>query len=118
MSDERAVHIVMGVMGEYSDRTEWPVAAYFDKAEAEAHSDAATKYATEKFNGSDELDDHSWRMEPESPFDPSITARGYVSYTGVNYFVYDVPLRERAPERDAPANPAPTGQKAEPKPPT
>lgn len=31
------VFVVMGMEGEYSDRTEWPVAAYLDRAKAEQH---------------------------------------------------------------------------------
>ena len=37
------VYLVIGVCGEYSDRTEWVVAAYFDKALAERHADLATE---------------------------------------------------------------------------
>lgn len=32
-----AVYVVMGMEGEYSDRAEWPVAAYIDQAKAQQH---------------------------------------------------------------------------------
>lgn len=37
----RSVWLVVGTCGEYSDRSEWVVAAYFDKALAERHADLA-----------------------------------------------------------------------------
>ena len=41
------IYVVMGTCGEYSDRTEWPVAAYTDEGLAKDHVKAATAKARE-----------------------------------------------------------------------
>lgn len=42
MSD--TIWLVIGTVGEYSDRREWVAAAYRDRTLAEAHADAAMAY--------------------------------------------------------------------------
>lgn len=94
MSEERKVYVVMGGTGEYSDRREWPVAAYLDKAMADAHEDAAVRWARAHGLGFDA--DLGWeerRDRPPSPFDPGM----HVDYTGTDYHVLEVPLRDALP---------------------
>ena len=44
---KETVWVVMGTTGEYSDRNEWPVRAFFDEAAAQEHIEKATKRSAE-----------------------------------------------------------------------
>lgn len=87
MTDDKMLYVVMGTTGEYSDRDEWPVAAYEEKELAELHVTLAEKRANE-------LAAAEWRSYdgPKKPneYDPDME----MDYTGTRYFYYEVPLRD------------------------
>jgi hypothetical protein len=84
-----SVYVVMGTSGEYSDRDEWPVAAYASKAEAEAHVRGAAAWA----RAYEAATDRYGRTPPPSPWDPRIK----MDYNGTGYYVMDAPMRDYAP---------------------
>ena len=44
MNAPEEIYVVFGETGEYDDRHYWPVAAYYDKNEAERHAQTATRW--------------------------------------------------------------------------
>jgi hypothetical protein len=79
------VYIVMGTTGEYSDRCEWPVVAYFDEHAAKVHVYNAKCVA----NQIEQNMDGSWYDPDEdakNEYDPDM--RMY--YTGTTYYVMTV----------------------------
>lgn len=70
------IHLVVGETGEYSDHTEWFVAAYPNKTVAEEHAKLATEHVERVKNGC------------ENPYDKSCE----VDYSGTSYYVATVPL--------------------------
>jgi hypothetical protein len=92
-------YVVVGVTGEYSDRTEWYVACYLDQVQAELHvSRLMTAAAREGIvMGKGRV---SWgaRTGDRSPemlaLDSSL---GAIDYTGVDYYVVSIPLQLAAP---------------------
>lgn len=65
-SEAKHIHIVVGTVGEYSDRSEWEVCAYFDKSLAEAHVkalDEATEKAAQRIDARSEREDiQTWEL--------------------------------------------------------
>ena len=91
--DMDTIYIVFGTTGEYSDRTEWPVAAYADKAQAETHVTLAESW--ERLNGRDYSRlAYDRRSQLVNPYDPGYTR----DYTGTSYSVGEVPLRTEVPQ--------------------
>lgn len=85
------VHIVMGTTGEYSDRSEWPVCGYADKALADKHADEAKLW--DHKNGR-AWDAAPYGNKPESPWDLDY----HRDYTGTDYYVIGVDIRDALPE--------------------
>jgi hypothetical protein len=90
--------IVIGTTGEYSDRTEWYVAAYWEESKAKEHALKA-KQRTARIVSvfGDEYNAKKARREgdpgAENPFDPCWEC----DYTGTDYCVVEVPLLEAVP---------------------
>ena len=80
------IFVVNGTTGEYSDRTEWLVAAYTREEDAWKHVEKATEYV------------QAWRSThtryetrcPPGPFDPNLQ----MDYTGTDYTYFEIELRE------------------------
>lgn len=85
----KKLYIVMGTTGEYSDRIEWPVAAYEDTEEAEKHVDAATRRSKELMGQrkGNYYDEHPKEF---NIYDPG----GQIDYTGTDYYILEVELHE------------------------
>ena len=77
------IYVVMGTCGEYSDRSEWAVIAYYDEQKAQEHVLKASRRAKELQIAYDER----W-VEGQNEFDPNIR----LDYTGTEYFYYTVPF--------------------------
>lgn len=104
-----SVFVVIGQSGEYSDRRDWPVAAYTDRALAERHEFAATKRAKEFHDTTCEHGErmcdfcspcNRWDLDAAlpvfmGPLDPN--ARSYCG-RGADYFTLEVPLRTKPPK--------------------
>lgn len=94
----KPIYIVMGSTGEYSDRREWAVKAYFDQDKAVRHADEAAEIA-HKLMKTDKktVDAYIWAsslersaMNPPNPLDPDM----YMDYTGTDYYVIAVELAD------------------------
>ena len=88
------IHVVMGTTGEYSDRIEWPVAAYADEAMARAHVVVASAEARKLYKAS-----QGEGVELGTAADPNRV----IDYTGASYDIIEVDLRDEVPEPFAPA---------------
>lgn len=77
------VYVVIGWTGEYSDYTQWEVAAYTDKDAAEAHAGAAGRAVA----GSGQME-YEEQEALTNPYDPNMK----MYYTGTEYRVVAVPL--------------------------
>lgn len=86
--EKRYVYIVTGTTGEYSDRSEWLVAAYYTEGLAKKHVMDAEKWYL--MNGGDNMCDLFEGELPENPFDPDM----YISYTGASWFIQKAELKE------------------------
>ncbi len=81
------IYVVMGTTGEWSDRTEWTVAAYIDEEEAKKHVELASEKANEeavKGNASS----NKWNYQYKNEYDKSMQ----IDYTGTSYFICEVDL--------------------------
>lgn len=95
------IYIVVGYTGEFSDRTEWNVAAYTSRDKAEAHAKGATQYLVPA-NGAFGMPSakfgvkasYNQRDHLQSVWDPNCR----MNYTGTDYYVNEVELREEVPE--------------------
>lgn len=90
------IWVVYGETGEYSDHSEWTVAAYTSEADAKAHADAATKWYGE--NGGKELRRYLGTPAQANPHDPSMQ----IDYTGTEWNIYPVELHENFAPKDTP----------------
>lgn len=87
------IWVVMGTTGEYSDRNDWPVVAFPDKARAEARIVACTQEANKRFSESqvpDESNDWSSYNTDNNVLDPNMK----MDYTGTSYFHYEVEIEQ------------------------
>jgi hypothetical protein len=100
--DHKQVFVVMGTLGEYSDKYEWPVAAYFDRAKADKHADLAMEWSV-KNRGPD------WYNNCQDPWDKKYQATPYDPNHGesyglpADYYVIEVSILDeipRAPQSD------------------
>jgi hypothetical protein len=82
----RQIWIVFGATGEYEDKHDWMVAAYFNEGDARAHADAALRFYHEN-NCFDRRYDSA---TPKNPFDPGMG----IDYTGTTWDVYPVTLHD------------------------
>lgn len=74
------VYVVIGSTGEYSDRDEWPVAAYLDEDSARQHVEHAEAWS----NVLQDASSNPWyvgRGDRENPYDPYFK----MDYTGTFY---------------------------------
>ena len=80
------IFVVVGTTGEYSDRSEWLVVAYWRESDARAHAEAAKKWYLEN-----SADKHWTEMgHSRNPYDPGMRC----DYTGTDWTVTEVPFRE------------------------
>lgn len=110
------IYAVFGVSGEYSDRKEWPVKAFWDEGRADKYALDCIKEATrlakeykpvnEAWTRECQANWERMRAVPSEPWggyppkpkpppnllDPSATDR---ALEGVDYFVYAIPLEEQ-----------------------
>lgn len=87
------IWVVMGTTGEYSDRNEWPVVAFTDKARAEARIVACTQEANKRFSEEVEPEEENhWGSynTKNNPLDPNMK----MDYTGTSYFHYEVEIEQ------------------------
>ena len=87
---ERQIWVVYGQTGEYSDHSEWTVAAYTTEEEANKHARLATEWY--KAAGATELR-RDYEGKSKNPHDPFMR----VDYTGTEWGVYPCILREAVP---------------------
>lgn len=94
---EVPMYIVMGGTGEYSDRVEWPVAAYVNRADAEAavlRLDAAARLIDIEYER--RVQDHdplAYQYPPADVVAQMEDTSFLRDYTGTHYFIYTAPLR-------------------------
>lgn len=95
-TDER-LYIVFGSSGEYSDWTEWPVAAYRDEALARTHAEqaaAASDQRNEQAHGIEYSAREKWIAANRNPWDAHDDCDGYEAS---RYTVGEVPLLAALP---------------------
>lgn len=92
MSDPAPIYIVMGTTGEFSDRSEWLVAAYASKEMAERHALLCAQWVEQNVNRTDSA--KFYAKDHANPYDPNMRVD---FYTGVDWFVQSVPLRSEPP---------------------
>ena len=78
------IWVVYGQTGEYSDRSEWNIAAYLREEDAKAHADAATAW----YQDNNVMANRHQERKESNPFDPSMR----VDYTGTEWNIYPVDL--------------------------
>ena len=86
MTERVLLFVVMGTTGEYSDRSEWPVAVVETKPQAEEFVAALTKQY-QSLPGANQYHEHEARTAAMT-LDPNFSE----DYTGTTYFIYDVPF--------------------------
>ncbi len=95
-----SLFVVVGTTGEYSDRSEWIVAAYWDQEKALEHAARARRRTAEiaASYGINYLD----LLKAKDTKDPAVTnvwdPNWSHDYTGTDYTVAEVPLLEAVPE--------------------
>lgn len=83
-STKEVCYVVWGTTGEYSDRSEWQVAAYTNKGQAEAHAAKLNELVAP-------IKDTYWSGEGrrfKTEYDPKFS----MDYTGTKYGVVELPL--------------------------
>lgn len=94
---KKTLWLVQAQCGEYSDRREWPVAAYADEAAAQTHVQLATEHAKALWSrwGEERYDDEAAQAFKLNPFDPQFQG----DYTGpAEYSLVEVPLLKSPPK--------------------
>jgi hypothetical protein len=90
---DRKIYVVMGETGEYSNRGEWPVLAFFDEAEAKERVIAASRRAKEIEARKDHrLSSYRASLHGLNEYDPKMD----MDYTGTRYYIMTVTLSEKA----------------------
>lgn len=88
------IWVVFGSTGEYSDHSEWMVAAYTTKEAAEKHAEKCRQWYDDK--GGVEMRQHYWKADAEkNPHDPNMS----VDYTGTTWAVFPLTLRDAVPDQ-------------------
>jgi hypothetical protein len=81
----QTIYLVLGTTGEYSDHTEWNVAAYTEKTAAEEHA----RLLNEWVKGTDVFDFDARKDKAQKcPYDPMCE----IDYTGTEYVVMEISL--------------------------
>lgn len=108
----RSVWLVIGVCGEYSDRSEWVVAAYFDRALAERHADLASEEEQRLLAAHLSAGGNSRSSYRAQQYPNRYDAKVQRDYTGTDYHAAEVcDLRLSLPESDSGASaPRPRGE--------
>jgi hypothetical protein len=83
------MYVVMGTTGEYSDRTEWPIAVYAYEALAKQHVGRATVAGNTSIAESGRYGPH-----PTTP----LLGEFRSDYTGTSFYYMAVPLLTDVPE--------------------
>ena len=96
--DSKVMFLITGMTGEYSDRNEWPVAVYSDRAQAETHVLLASAWLRERGLYDDDgvrrtVAYHKRQVAAMNPYDTSCAC----DYTGTRYGISEVTYREMAP---------------------
>jgi len=83
------IYIVSGSTGEYSDRSEWLVAAYTDRAVAQKHVDDSEEWFRVNIPQLGKWPHYGYEdREKKNPYDPKMS----VDYTGAHWFLQEVEL--------------------------
>lgn len=96
----RPAYLVLGSSGEYSDWSQWPVAVYYDEAQAHRHAELADAEVRRRVAAMPEEP----REVPNEPnpfdahFDGEEDARWVYGYDNINYTAVEVPFRGNAPK--------------------
>ena len=99
------IFVVMGTTGEYSDRSEWPVRAFFTQQQARDWADAAKARMHELADGRQLEYSQRERLAKLNQYDP-----GHMwDYTDTDWFVYEVPL-DRSPAALPESKPQPANR--------
>ncbi len=93
---KKVIYLVEGSTGEYSDHTQWAVAAYLDREMAELHARLANEASAEKnyLDPEDNYKTTSYKLRQEvmeqvkKSYDPNCD----IIYNGVKYIVTEIPL--------------------------
>lgn len=86
MNTTKHIWLVTGNCGEYSDRTEWPVMAFENEADAQEHA----RLASNRANELSARYESRWEIpEKANEYDPGMQT----DYTGTSYHVSLVELR-------------------------
>lgn len=97
MAEQQSIYVVAGEEGIWSDRSEWLVAAYADKTQAEQHADRANQWLEQQRRrmvaASTRAQKEAIRWEP-TPYDQQAP---YATYGDRDYYVTEVPLRSEPP---------------------
>jgi hypothetical protein len=82
------IYVVFGSTGEYSDRTEWPVKAFYDEDKAKELVENASEEADRIFANRENK--YSRRNDESNKFDPDMR----MDYTNTSYYFIAVELEE------------------------
>ena len=82
-----SVYVVSGETGEYSDRRNWPVVAFLEKAQAEAFCERLNAWCKENFCWYFSSDHYN--RPTLCPLDLNFSC----DYTGTAYHMWEIPLR-------------------------
>lgn len=85
----QTIYVVYGETGEYSDHTEWNVAAYTREEDAKEHA----RMATEWYQESRAFELRYSERATTNPHDPHMR----IDYTGTSWAYYPVELRTSLP---------------------
>jgi hypothetical protein len=102
MFDE--IYVVMGSCGEYSDHTEWPIAAYADESIAKQHVEAASAAYRELLQRVESADGSRYSLG-RPPYQNVYDKDMQTDYTGTDYYYITVPFKtalEAPPFAEAP----------------
>lgn len=84
------IYIVMGTTGEYSDRSEWPVKAFYCEKVAQDLVVAATRKAKELEVIRNSVSRYDAPKRGSNEFDPNMQ----MDYTGIDYYIMETELQE------------------------
>lgn len=88
------IFIVVGSTGEYSDRYQWNVGAYYSEKAARDHADMASEEAWRLHKSRSSK--HSSIEEGANKYDLKMT----MSYTGADYYVHEAEILDAIPGVD------------------
>lgn len=100
--EERKIYLVAGTSGEYSDRREWIVKAFFTQESAidfqKQINDWCLENKVSRLNERDNtIADYEVRDELKCPLDPNF----YCDYTGTDYYITETVLSDSDQQQHA-----------------